>query len=499
MIMEKNKKENFIRQALFFLGALAVIAFLPSCEEDDDPIPDDPIASFQYEIDEEEPLTVVFQNFSQNAETYSWNFGDGNTSAEENPTHTYEDFDTYEVVLTATNSAGVSRSFTEVIQVQDPFVALTLLAGMESKTWKLYRLETSMGVGPNVDSREWWSLENDGSRPCKYFHEFTFHRNGDYVFDDKGSMWGEGGIFDEELVGECFEAIPANMVGPEGQDLSAWLGGTHSFEFDPATNMVTLEGLGAWIGIVKVGTDGEVSVPQNSVSFNVEIEERDGYDYMSVVFLYPGDQDVAWTFSYAHYYDTGLEPEVILEPAGIDPLEELTPTEMYNTFASTSDDDVQVLVPTESTVELTVGVEDPADADAAKVGQYRRVAALYQELQFATEYYIQFDNFTTVSIDVYIPSTNDFSGALTQDIAIIIANNHDTPEWWNHHLQYDVDTEDVKLDEWQTFTFQLDEPTSGPGEGTPLDRTDLNFFAISIGGGGHDIQGTFYIRNFKFE
>ncbi len=493
--MKKNKAKNHFTWALLFIGAFTFIAF-SGCSDDEVEPAEDPIASFQYAVSEDDPLTVIFSNFSLNAETFSWNFGDGSTSTLENPTHTYENFDTYEVVLTATNVDGVSRSFTEVIDLQDPFVALGLLAGQESKTWKLYRVETSMGVGPSAGSREWWSLLNDGSRPCKYFHEFTFNRQGEYIFDDKGYMWGEGGVFHPDLVGECLEAIPANMVGPDGQDLSAWLGKTHSFEFDPTTNMVTLDGLGAWIGIVKVATDGEVNVPQSSVSFKTQIEERDGYDYMLVTFDYG---EVFWTFSYAHYYDPSLEPEVVTEQEGIDPLDELTPTEMFNTFASTSEDDVKVLVPTESTVELTVGVDDPADADAAKVGRYRRVASLYQELQFATEYYIQFDNFTKVSIDVYIPSSNDFSGALTKDIAIIIANNHDTPEWWNHHLQYDVDPEEVKLDEWQTFTFELAEPTSGPGEGNPLTRTDLNFFAISIGSGGHEVEGTFYIRNFKFE
>jgi hypothetical protein len=34
---------------------------------------------------------------------------------------------------------------------------------------------------------------------------------------------------------------------------------------------------------------------------------------------------------------------------------------------------------------------------------------------------------------------------------------------------------------------------------TPATRTDLDFFAVSLGGGGHDDEGTFYIRNFKFE
>ena len=498
--MKTIKKEKRFLQVFLLIATFAFFA-LASCSKDDDEPAADPIASFQYEISDDNPLEVIFMNFSQNAESYSWDFGDTNTSTEENPTHVYDEFGTYEVTLTATNADGVSRDFSETIEVQDPDEALAMLAGQTSKTWKLYRVDAALGVGPDKDgARTWWSLMNDGSRPCVYFHEFTFHRNGDFVFDDNGVFWGEDVIFEgTEVHGTCFEAIPANMINKDGVDVSAFLGGTHAFEFESATNMVTLNGNGAWIGMPQMTTTGESSVPVDSKMFKIEsIEEHDGFDLMIISYTYDG---LYWDFSYAHYYDPSQEPDVVEEQEEIDPLDELTPTEMFNTFASTSAEDVQILIPTESTVELTVGVDDPADPDAAKVGQYHRVAEMYQELQFATEYYIQFDNFTTVSLDVYIPSDNDFSGELTQDIAIIIANNHDTPEWWNHHLQYDVNPDDVVLDEWQTWTFQLDAPTSGPGipNGNPLERDDLNFFAISIGGGGHSVEGTFYIRNFVFE
>ncbi len=501
--MQTIKTEKRFMQVFLLIATFAFFA-LASCSKDDDDPPADPIASFQYEISEDNPLEVKFMNFSQNAETYSWDFGDENTSTEENPTHVYDGFDTYEVTLTATNADGVSRSFSATIEVQDPDEALTMLAGQTSKTWKLYREGAALGVGPNKDAaRTWWSLENDGSRPCKYYHEFTFHRNYDFVFDDKGAFWGEDVIFaGTDVHGTCFEAIPANMVNMDGVDVSAFLSGTHAFEYNSSTNMVTLNGFGAWMGMPQMTTTGESSVPVATKTFKIEsIEQHEGYDLMVISYTYPGDPGLYWDYTYAHYYDPSLEPDVVEEQDDIDPLDELTPTEMFNTFASTSEEDVQILIPTESTVVLTVGVDDPADPDGTKVGEYHRVAELYQELQFATEYYIQFDNFTTVSLDVYLPSTNDFSGDLTKNIAIIIANNHDTPQWWEHHLQYDVDLDEVELDEWQTFTFQLNEPTSGPGipNGTPLERGDLNFFAISIGGGGHSVEGTFYIRNFIFE
>jgi PKD repeat protein len=48
-------------------------------------------------------FTVQFLNNSTNATSYSWNFGDGNTSTSANPSHTYATGGDFTVVLTATN------------------------------------------------------------------------------------------------------------------------------------------------------------------------------------------------------------------------------------------------------------------------------------------------------------------------------------------------------------------------------------------------------------
>ncbi|MFH2096358.1 MAG: C25 family cysteine peptidase [Bacteroidota bacterium] len=49
------------------------------------------------------PVTVTFTNNSTNATSYLWDFGDGNTSTDENPVHTYTANGTYTVTLTADN------------------------------------------------------------------------------------------------------------------------------------------------------------------------------------------------------------------------------------------------------------------------------------------------------------------------------------------------------------------------------------------------------------
>ena len=52
------------------------------------------------------PLTVTFNNTSQYADTYFWQFGDGNTSIQENPSHTYYGAGNFAVTLTTTGPGG---------------------------------------------------------------------------------------------------------------------------------------------------------------------------------------------------------------------------------------------------------------------------------------------------------------------------------------------------------------------------------------------------------
>ena len=83
----------------------------------DGPYIANPVAGFTYKVDAANPLTIEFTNTSTYAVSYSWDFGDGNTSNSANPTHTYAASNTYTVKLTVTNIANVSDTKTENITV----------------------------------------------------------------------------------------------------------------------------------------------------------------------------------------------------------------------------------------------------------------------------------------------------------------------------------------------------------------------------------------------
>lgn len=59
---------------------------------------------------------------TNNPALWSWNFGDGQTSTQQNPTHTYSANGTYTVSLTATNTVGSSTPVTSSVLVTVPGV-----------------------------------------------------------------------------------------------------------------------------------------------------------------------------------------------------------------------------------------------------------------------------------------------------------------------------------------------------------------------------------------
>ena len=67
-------------------------------------------------------LTIQFSNFSNNAQAYFWDFGDGSTSTEANPVHTYAADGDYIVKLSATNNCGTFTA-TQLVTIATPPVA----------------------------------------------------------------------------------------------------------------------------------------------------------------------------------------------------------------------------------------------------------------------------------------------------------------------------------------------------------------------------------------
>lgn len=95
--------------------SLFMVAGLNSCKK---PVP---VAGFTFTVD---GLAVTFANTSTDATTYVWDFGDGQTSTEASPVHTYADYGLYSVELTATGEGGEGTVTKDVELVFTPAMTM---------------------------------------------------------------------------------------------------------------------------------------------------------------------------------------------------------------------------------------------------------------------------------------------------------------------------------------------------------------------------------------
>lgn len=82
-----------------------------------------PSVGFSSEQSEDNYLEYTFTNASTDATSYEWDFGDGNTSTEESPTHVYDVADIYTVTLTGTDDNNLSAELSRNIDIQAPVTA----------------------------------------------------------------------------------------------------------------------------------------------------------------------------------------------------------------------------------------------------------------------------------------------------------------------------------------------------------------------------------------
>lgn len=113
-----------------------------------------PVASFSKSVATGcAPLNVQFTNTSQNSSSYTWDFGNGNTSTLPNPINVFLTSGTYTVSLTATNTIGQSNNYsTTVTVVASPIANFTVSSNSGCQSSQLFNFQnTSL----NYDSCLW--------------------------------------------------------------------------------------------------------------------------------------------------------------------------------------------------------------------------------------------------------------------------------------------------------------------------------------------------------
>lgn len=154
-----------------------------------------------------DPFTFT-NNSTSGAVNFLWNFGDGNTSVDENPVHIYESEGVYSVTLTAFNINGCDSSITEIqlIDIQHPdagFTAFPTFAFCPP-------LLVSFTDVSSADVVSWFWQFGDGSSSS---------------LQNPSHIYTESGVFSVSLVvtnaGGCTDTIDmpdlVTLSGPSGE------------------------------------------------------------------------------------------------------------------------------------------------------------------------------------------------------------------------------------------------------------------------------------------
>ena len=142
------------------------------------------------------PLTVQFTDQSKGEITHwAWDFGDGNTSTVQNPSHTYATLGNYTVSLTVTNSGGSdTRTRTNYIRINR---IATIETSMGTIKFELYEQRAP------ITTANFIKLAESG-----FYDGLIFHRVVDGFVIQTGDPTGTGtGGSDETIVLEINEEL----------------------------------------------------------------------------------------------------------------------------------------------------------------------------------------------------------------------------------------------------------------------------------------------------
>jgi len=121
--------QNLLKYTLAFVAIIALANFTACSKSQDTPQSAEtyftPIAAFSFTMEEKNgSMLVTFTNTSSYADTYQWNFGDGNSSSSVNPTHVYpipvSRPSLYTVVLTASHSENELSNRSSMVLTINP-------------------------------------------------------------------------------------------------------------------------------------------------------------------------------------------------------------------------------------------------------------------------------------------------------------------------------------------------------------------------------------------
>ena len=133
-------------------------------------------------------------------------------------------------------------------------------------TWKIAPEASAIGVGPALGDISWWSNTADDvtGRDCFFDDTYVFNSDGSFKNDLGATTWVEGWQ-------GGMDACEALVAPHDGSNAA-------TYTFDQAAGTVTLDGVGAFLGVPKAFNGGELASPGDapaSITYDIAFIEED--------------------------------------------------------------------------------------------------------------------------------------------------------------------------------------------------------------------------------
>ena len=284
---------HLFKKGIFILFGLSLIIACSS--DDDDPVATTPSVSITNlsftAVASGDGTVVTVTPSSTGGTSYSVDFG---SSASDDviptagPAVSYDypnESATYTIVVTAsaTGADNVTKSeeFTVTFVAPDP-------SDLEG-TWVLFHDAGALKVGPAAGSGEWFTsnLAQVTERDCLFDDQYIFNADGSF-----SNVLGDATWLEKDLNEVAEEGCGTPQAPFDGTAEATW-------EHDKEANTVTINGVGAFLGLAKAINGAEIKAaddPASSITYEiVSISEDKNTLTLQIAVAAPG----YWTFVFA--------------------------------------------------------------------------------------------------------------------------------------------------------------------------------------------------------